>query len=76
MEQLKGLLKQQHQHLEELSTEIQRKEITQSRVLRLMRMVQRNVEITERIVEILERTQGIAKETPQELMRGFRTRLT
>jgi hypothetical protein len=62
MEQLKGLLKQQHDDLNELSAEVQRKEITPSRIIRLMKMVERNVEITEHIVSILERSDGIAKE--------------
>lgn len=64
MEQLKDLLKQQHRDLHDLSSEVQRKEITPARIIRLMKIVQRNVEISERIVSILERTQGTAKDLP------------
>jgi hypothetical protein len=73
VEQLKSLLQQQHRDLEELSSEA-RKEINPARVIRLMRIVQRNVEISERIVSILER-QGNAVETREEASRGFRTSL-
>lgn len=75
MEQLRELLVQQHRELDDLSSEVQRKEITPARIIRLMKIVQRNVEICERIVSILERTQGAAVETADEKGRGFRTRL-
>jgi hypothetical protein len=75
VEQLRQLLTQQHRELEDLSAEVQRKEITPARIIRLMKIVQRNVEICERIVSVLERTQGTARETPDERLRGFRTRL-
>lgn len=66
---------QQHRELDDLSSEVQRKEITPARIIRLMKIVQRNVEICERIVSILERSQGAAAETADEKGRGFRTRL-
>lgn len=74
MEQLKALLKQQHRDLDELTSEVQRKEITPQRIIRLMKIVQRSVEISERIVAILERTGGAA-ETSAEAARGFTTKL-
>jgi hypothetical protein len=60
MEQLRDLLRQQHRDLADLASEFQRKDITPARIIRLMKLVQRNVEISERIVSILERTQGVA----------------
>jgi hypothetical protein len=74
VEQLKDLLRQQHRELNDLSSEVQRKEITPARIIRLMKIVQRNVEINERIVSILERT-GAANETAEEKKHGFRTLL-
>lgn len=55
MDQLKELIKQQHRDLNDLASEFQRKDITPARILRLMKLVQRNVEISERIVSMLER---------------------
>ena len=75
MEQLKQLLTLQHRELEDLSSEVQRKEITPARIIRLMKIVQRNVEICERIVAVLERTQGTPAETTDVRGRGFRTTL-
>lgn len=75
MERLKALLKQQHSDLEDLSSEVQRKAITPARIIRLMKIVQRNVEINERIVALLERFDGVPKETTEERARGFRTEL-
>ena len=72
MEKLRDLLRQQHRDLEDLSSEVQRKEITPARIIRLMKIVQRNVEISERIVSILERT-GAATETAEEKTHGVRT---
>lgn len=74
MRQLKALLKQQHKDLDELATEVQRKEITPDRVIRFMKIVQRNVEICERIVALMERG-GITSETSEESKTGFRTPL-
>ena len=64
VQQLRDLLKQQHRDLDDLSSEVQRKEITPERIIRLIKIVQRNAEISERIVSILERSEGIARETP------------
>jgi hypothetical protein len=55
VEYIKALLKQQHRELEDLMSEVQRKEVTPARVIRLMKIVRRNVELTERVVAILER---------------------
>ena len=74
MQQIKALLKQQHADLDDLATEVQRKEITPDRVIRFMKIVQRNVEISERIVALIERA-GFAKETSEESKSGFRTPL-
>jgi hypothetical protein len=54
MEQLKLLVKQQHRDIEDLASEFQRKEITPARILRLLKIVQRNVELSERLIGILE----------------------
>lgn len=75
MERLRALLKQQDRDLTELAAEVERKEITRDRIIRLMKIVQRNLEISERIVAILERTQGVALETTEEQAQGFRTKL-
>ena len=75
VEQLRQLLSQQHRELDDLSSEVQRKEITPARIIRLMKIVQRNVEISERIVSVLERTQGTPTETAVERSTGFRTKL-
>ena len=75
MEQLKELLKLQHRELDDLSAEVQRKEITPARFVRLMKIVRRNVEISQRIVAIMERTRGVAQETAEERREGFRTEL-
>lgn len=75
MQQLKRLLAQQHKDLDELATEVQRKEITPDRIVRLMKIVQRSVEISERIVTIMERSGNVVEETAEESKRGFRTPL-
>ena len=74
MEYIKALLKQQHRELAELTSEVQRKEVTPARVIRLMKIVQRNVELSERIVNILEQM-GTAKEPSDSGYRNFQTKL-
>ncbi len=74
MEHIKALLKQQHRELEELTSEVQRKEVTPARVIRLMKIVQRNVELSERIVSILESISS-AKEPNDSAYRSFKTKL-
>lgn len=64
-QQITTLLKQQHADLDDLATEVQRKEITASRILRLMKIVQRNVEVCERIVALLDAA-GLAREAQEE----------
>ena len=59
MEQLRELLKQQHRDLNDLASEFQRKEITPARIIRLMKIVQRNVDISERIVSMLEKSKDV-----------------
>jgi hypothetical protein len=54
MQQLKRMMKEQHRDLENLASEVQRKEITPDRIIRLMKIVKRNVEIIERITAVLE----------------------
>lgn len=54
METLKQLVAEQHKNLAELSLEFQRKEVTPARVVRLMRLVTRNVEIIDRVTRLLE----------------------
>ena len=74
VQRLKALLKEQHADLSQLATEVQRKEITAERLTRLVKLVQRNVEISERIVSLMERS-GFANETTKEASSGFRTSL-
>ena len=74
MEYIKALLKQQHRELDELTSEVQRKEVTPARVIRLMKIVQRNVELSERIVNILEQMES-AKEPTDSGYRHFKTKL-
>jgi hypothetical protein len=74
LEYIKALLKQQHRELDELTSEVQRKEVTPARVIRLMKIVQRNVELCERIVTLLERS-GVANEPADAGYRSFKTRL-
>jgi hypothetical protein len=74
LEYIKALLKQQHRELEELTSEVQRKEVTPARVIRLMKIVRRNVELSERIVTILEQM-GAAKEPNDTGYRNFKTKL-
>jgi hypothetical protein len=74
VQRIKALLKQQHADLEELAKEVQRREITPERMIRFMKIVQRNVEVSERIVSLIERS-GLAKETAEETRAGFRTPL-
>jgi hypothetical protein len=73
--QLKALIHQQHKDLDDLSAEIQRKQITPERIVRLMKMVQRNLEISERIVTLMERSGMGVIETEEESKAGFRTPL-
>ena len=54
MQQLKRMLAQQHNDLEELMSELQRKEITPDRIIRLVKIVRRNVELMERMSALLE----------------------
>ena len=54
MQQLRKMLSQQHQDLEELTSELQRKEITPIRVIRLIKIVRRNVELLDRIATVME----------------------
>lgn len=75
MQRLRSLIQQQHDELDALSAEVQRKGITEDRVVRLMKIVQRNVEISERIVSLLSRA-AVVNETSEEIANGFRTRLT
>ena len=74
VQRLKALLKEQNADLDQLATEVQRKEITAERVTRLIKLVQRNAEISERIVALMERS-GFATETTKEANSGFRTAL-
>jgi hypothetical protein len=55
MEQLKALIKQQNRDIEDLASEFQRKDITPARILRLLKIVQRNVELNERMIGVIER---------------------
>ena len=75
MRQLKALIRQQQKDLDDLSTEIQRKQVTPERIVRLMKMVQRNLEISDRIVAIMERSGMGVIETEEESKAGFRTPL-
>lgn len=74
MERIKALLKQQHRELDELTSEVQRKEVTPARIIRLMKIVQRNVELSERIVTMLEQS-GLAKESSEAAYKDFKTKL-
>ena len=52
---IKRMLKEQHQDLDDLTSEVQRREITPERVIRLMKVVRRNVQIIERMATVLDR---------------------
>jgi hypothetical protein len=54
MQTLKEMLAEQHRNLDELSLEFQRKEVTPARVVRLMKLVKRNVDLIDRIVLLLD----------------------
>ena len=54
MQQIKQMLALQHQDLDELMSEVQRKEVTPARITRLLKMVKRNAEILERLVAVLD----------------------
>jgi hypothetical protein len=54
MQQLKRMLGQQHNDLEELTSELQRKEVTPDRVIRLIKIVRRNLELLERMAAVLD----------------------
>jgi len=54
MDVLKQMLAEQQSNLAELSSEVQRKEVTRVRVVRLIKIVSREVEILERMVKVLE----------------------
>ena len=54
MQTLKQMLAEQHRNLDELSLEFQRKEVTPARVVRLMKLVKRNVELVDRMVLLLD----------------------
>lgn len=54
MQQLKRMLNQQHQDLEELTSELQRKEITPDRLIRLIKVVRNNMEVIVRMASVLE----------------------
>ena len=54
MDNLKRMLAEQHAALSDLSSELQRKEVTPARVVRLMKIVSREVDILERMAKIFE----------------------
>ena len=54
MDVLKQMLAEQQANLAELSSEVQRKEVTPVRVVRLIKIVSREVEILERMLKVLE----------------------
>ena len=54
MQTLKQMLAEQHRNLDELSLEFQRKEVTPARVVRLMKLVKRNVDLVDRVVLLLD----------------------
>ena len=54
MQTLKQMLAEQHRNLDELSLEFQRKEVTPARVVRLMKLVKRNVDLVDRMVLLLD----------------------
>ena len=61
METLKQMLAEQHRSLDELSLEFQRKEVTAARVVRLMKLVKRNVDLMDRVVLVLDDIEGRLK---------------
>jgi hypothetical protein len=56
MERLREMLADQHRLLNDLSAELQRREVTPERVVRLVKIVGGNVRILEHMATILERT--------------------
>ncbi len=57
METIRKLLAEQRAGLQELTSEIQRKEVTPSRIVRLMKIVSMNIEAMERLASIVDRLQ-------------------
>jgi hypothetical protein len=55
MQELRRMLDEQHRLLNDLSAELQRKEVTPQRVVRLMKIVSGNVRILERLMIVVER---------------------
>ena len=58
LEEVKGLLREQRRDIEDLSDELQRKDITPVRILRLLKIVARNTDMMDRIVGILGSKRG------------------
>lgn len=54
---MKKMLAEQRASLQELTSEIQRKEVTPSRIVRLIKIVFMNIEAVERLAVIVERMQ-------------------
>ena len=54
MKILKDMLAEQRRNLEDLSNEVQRREVSPARVIRLMKIVSRNVDVLERMAAIIE----------------------
>jgi hypothetical protein len=65
METLKQMLAEQHRSLDELSLEFQRKEVTPARVVRLMKLVKRNVDLMDRVVLLLDDAEDRLKRLEQ-----------
>lgn len=57
LDEVKNLLREQRRDIEDLTAELQRKEITPVRILRLMKIVARNADIMDRIISVLDRRQ-------------------
>jgi hypothetical protein len=55
MHKLKAMLKEQDRALDDLSSELQRREVTPDRVVRLVKIVSSNVLIMQRMADLLER---------------------
>jgi hypothetical protein len=54
LDDVKALLRDQKRDIQDLSAELQRKEITPVRILRLMKIVARNADMMDRLVGYLE----------------------
>ncbi len=52
-EEFRSMVIMQLKQLEDLASEIQRKEVTAERIMRLIRIVHRNVELSEHLAEVL-----------------------